>query len=526
MTKSKVALKLNRLRASQFERTAVIGILLLALALRAWGIDFGLPYIYHPDESRYVISAQVLFKTLDLNPHTLPNISSSSFVYAINAAAYVPYYLTGKLLGTLSAPTDIPAPLMVAMGVGYISQPSVFVLGRLVTALTSVTTVWLLYVISRRLFNQPAQGGLVALLFAVSPTSVSLSRYVTPDSFVAFFILVLFGAAMSIEQQPRTRTYLVAGVALGCLLSTKISGVLGLLPVLIAHFHHRGMKGLLDRNLYLLGIAALAAGVITTPYLLGDYQKVIDDILFEGRHYSTGHAGMEGDSLLWYVSYLWQATGGLVAVAGVVIGHGVMTRFRSIRLLAVFPLVYFVFICSFVVRNDRTALPLIPFVLLLAAWGLRQAWTWASGLKSTGGRRLAIAGLTGVLLIGVGWPLTQTVEATYKLTVEDSRETARRWIETHLPAGAHVAVESYSPFVDPARFVVQGFGSMIEHLPAWYAEQKFDYLVFSQGMYKRFYREPDKYSREVSQYEEFFKQLTPVAWFRDGGYEIRIYGAK
>ena len=40
--------------------SAILGI---ALILRVWGINFGLPYLYHPDEPRYEISAQLLFKT-------------------------------------------------------------------------------------------------------------------------------------------------------------------------------------------------------------------------------------------------------------------------------------------------------------------------------------------------------------------------------------------------------------------------------------------------------------------------------
>ncbi len=519
----RVTLQLDRRHTPRIERAAVIGIVLLALGLRVWGVGFGLPYLYHPDEPRYVDSAQVLFKTLDLDPHSLPNIASSSFVYVINAAAYVPYYLIGRLTGSFKAPTDIPAPTMLAMGVGYISRPSVMVWGRLVTVLTSVLSVWLLYVIGRRLFNQAMIGGLAALLLAISPASVTLSRYITPDTFVMFFTLALFWAAVSIEQQPRMRVYVIAGAALGCLLSSKVSGALGVLPLLIVQVHRRGLKGLLNHDMWVLGITTCAACLVTTPYLLGDAPKVIDDILFEGRHYLTGHAGMEGDSLSWYLNYLWLTTGGLAVVAGLAALRGVMTRSKEIGLLTVFPLVSLIFISSFVVRNDRTALPLIPFVVLLAAWGVAQAWTWAIRLTTPARRRLATAGLAGILLVGVGWPLAQTINATHQLTTEDSRETARRWIDEHLPAGAHIAVESYAPFVDPARFVVQGFQSMIDHPPAWYVEQGFNYLVFSQGMFKRYYHEPDKYPLEVSQYDSFFQHLTLVKLFDDGGYEVRIY---
>jgi len=47
----------------------LIGIILLtALSVRLWGVNYDLPYIYHPDEPRYIAISQNIFKTGDLNP--------------------------------------------------------------------------------------------------------------------------------------------------------------------------------------------------------------------------------------------------------------------------------------------------------------------------------------------------------------------------------------------------------------------------------------------------------------------------
>ncbi len=64
---------------------------------------------------------------------------------------------------------------------------------------------------------------------------------------------------------------------------------------------------------------------------------------------------------------------------------------------------------------------------------------------------------------------------------------------------------------------------MIDHEPEWYVEQGFDYLVFSEGMYGRFYRDPDRYRNEVLRYNKLFSRFDLVAIFTDGGYEVRIY---
>jgi len=108
----------------------------------------------------------------------------------------------------------------------------------------------------------------------------------------------------------------------------------------------------------------------------------------------------------------------------------------------------------------------------------------------------------------------------------NSRETARIWIEQNLPEGSRLAIESYSPFINPEKFLVQGVGQIIDHDLNWYYEQDFDYLVFSQGMYGRYFAEPQKYNEQVKKYQKFFDELPLVKIFRDGNYEIRIYKVK
>jgi hypothetical protein len=53
-------------------------------------------------------------------------------------------------------------------------------------------------------------------------------------------------------------------------------------------------------------------------------------------------------------------------IALIAIGWGLLQRSKSILLAAVFPVIYFAFIARFEVRNDRTILPLLPFLFALA----------------------------------------------------------------------------------------------------------------------------------------------------------------
>ncbi len=99
---------------------------------------------------------------------------------------------------------------------------------------------------------------------------------------------------------------------------------------------------------------------------------------------------------------------------------------------------------------------------------------------------------------------------------------ARVWLETNLPPGAKVALEAYAPFVNPQRFDVQGFMSMIDHPTQWYVDNGYQYVIFSQGMYGGFYLAPNQYPHQVARYDDFFRRFALVQIFVDGGCEIPI----
>ena len=131
-----------------------------------------------------------------------------------------------------------------------------------------------------------------------------------------------------------------------------------------------------------------------------------------------------------------------------------------------------------------------------------------------------------VVFSALATPLWNTVHTAIQLSTVDSRTTVRLWANSNLPKGAHIAIESYAPFVDPARFAIQGVGRMIDNPPDWYIDNRFDYLIFSQGMYGRFYKEPDKYPREVALYNALFGRFNLLYARNDGDWEIRVYQVK
>lgn len=498
----------------------LVAILVVAAALRVWGIAPDLPYVFHPDEPVYIAIIQNIFKTGDLNPHWF---SYPSFLFYLNALAYVPYYWIGKMIGVFHRTADILPVVRQAVGTAFAPTPSAVLLSRLVTAAVGTGAVVIAFLVGRRLTGRVHVGLLAAAMLAVSPTNVIHSRIIWPGAFVVFWSLVALLGAVRVYKEGNTRDYVLAGVGIGMTAASKYNAAMVVVCLLTAVVLREGLRGLRDRRTFLaLGVAALAF-FATTPFAIFDPYTFAHDVVDEAQHYSRGHAGMEGNSAAWYLSFLAReetvpALLGLLAMI-----YGAIRRSKEVLLLSVFPVIYFLFISRFVVRNDRTILHLLPFLYLLGSMFLVEMWQKTSALRPEVRRMAALGVILPAGALAIVMPLRLTVAKTLENTRLDSRTTARLWILGHLPPGSRIAIESYAPYIDPQRYAVRSLYRAIDKDPGWYADSSYRYLVVSEGSYGRFFRDRERYGREAGRYDSLFARWPLVRRFTDGGYEMRIY---
>ena len=496
-------------------------ICLIAIGMRVWGIAYDLPNIYHPDEPRYIVIGQTIFRTGDLNPHFF---NYPSLLFYVNSLSYIPYYLIGMATGEFQNREDVRFPLKYnpAIGVARTNQPSSVLLGRLISVCFSVGSVLLSYLITVRITRKTYAGLVAGALMALSLPNVVYGRLVTPNSLLIFFVLASLWAAVGILQQGKPRHYIAAGLFLGLAASSKYNGAAAAVLLLAAHFVRHGSRGIKKPLIYgALGIGCLAF-VATTPYAALDYKAFTAGLAYEATHYATGHAGMEGDTPVWYFSYLLRTIWPILLLAVFQIVQGIRKRSTETVLLLLFPVVYFLLVSRFEVRNDRTILPVVPFFFLLAAVASTSLFAVARALKKRRRRVLSLA--TALLLtLCLVQQTVATVRDNLQLGKPDSREAARIWVHRHIPEGAQIAIESYAPFIDYKRYRVWNFVRIIDNSPEWYEANNFNYLVFSEGIYGRYFRNPVKHHSEVLDYTALFNRFRLVESFTQGGFEIRIY---
>ncbi len=497
-------------------RLALFAILAVALALRLWGAFFDLPYIFHPDEPVNLQIIQGMLASHDPNPHAF---LYPSLLYYINVAAALllvalPAALTGHEAQYLQ-------PLSIAMGSTFAPDASAVAMYRLVSIVGGALAVFLVYRAGAR--ARDARTGLIAaMLMAVSPLIVEDCRHVTPDSYVVLFELLTLVAALAILQSGRRSAYIVAGIAIGLAAASKYNGAAVCLFPVVAHVARNGWSPRGFAPLLLAAALSVVTFFACCPYLLIDHAQFVSDLDYQRRMYSTTHAGMEGHAPGWYLGELAATTGITLLLAVLQVIVGVRRRSSATWIIALFAVLYFVFISLFQIRNARTLLPVVPCVILLASMFVADLSRDDGPLrKASIVMRRALVSLC--LFAMVATPLAATVLRTLQLTRLDSRTTAREWIGANLPENSIVAVESYSPYVDYQRFRVIRTERAIDRTPDWYTGQGVNFLVLNQGMYGRYLEPPYEHMRDTAAYLDLMKAFPLVKRFDDGGFEVLVY---
>ena len=202
------------------------GILIAAIGLRLWGISFGRPYRYHPDESQHVVVAARMLAEKSIEP---PAFNNPPFYKYVLMGADAAYLAAGLLIGKFDSVGDFVTKI--SLDPFPLSQ-----LGRMVSALAGTLTVWVTYLIGKRAFG--SRVGLIAAAFlAVAFLPVRDAHFATNDSLLTLMVSLSILGSVLVVRRGRTRDYGLAAIAGGLAFATKYTGIFTLAPLILAHFY-------------------------------------------------------------------------------------------------------------------------------------------------------------------------------------------------------------------------------------------------------------------------------------------------
>jgi len=524
------------------------GLLLLAAALRFYGIGWGLPDVY--EEATPLRRAWGMWgwgpdSGFDLNPHFF-NYPSLAIYVQFGGQCILLVFM--KVLGAIDSTLDFRTL--------YITRPiAFFVVGRSITALFGIGTVWFMYLIGRRIGGR-AVAIPAALLLAVNTVHIANSQLVSVDVPLTFFIMAFLWAVLRLLESPVQKNYIIAGVLLGLATSTKYTGALLLVSLLVAHLMvNRQSDSARRPDWNLLGIAvvfAVIAFYATSPFVLLDSSAFRHDLSAEREHMRLGHFGLDGSPVWQY--YARAVTGTLLGWPAAVLALLGLVYFAAVRgrpwaiVLAVFVIVYTAAIATWSMRAERYLIPIIPAALLFAAAGL-QAMLKLRPMHRT----VSIVAPTALALI-----LAAPVVAGYPRLLErlkpDPRLEARRWIELNVPRGSFVVSEPYGPSLvsplelwsdasDIPRHIAEDRQVSlyaVQMLPMYQVEPErsevfydlslyrmADVVITSNAVRSRYVNEPGLFPNQVAFYDSLDAGFQILAEFRStpgAGPTIIVYG--
>lgn len=403
-------------------------ILLAGLALRVWGIDFGLPNtLTRPDETTIVHRALAVGAG-DLNPHFFRYPSLHFYVMAF---VYGLYFLVGRTTGRFDGVEDFQYEF-------FVEPSTIFVVGRLLTAIMGTASVALVYGIATRWRDRTA-GVLSAAFLSVAFLHVRDSHFLTLDVPATFYLLVACLFAWRQFDQPKPTTALLCGLFIGLAASTKYNTILMAPIVFLAVWlsSPRDDDGSKARwsLLAITALGALGAFIAGSPYILLDFSTFVSDVAAEGGQFDVGRAVDLGRGWTYHLHTSLVRGLGWPLFAASLVGLLFMVRRRANRDLAFLGglLSYYLVAGSGKSVYLRYMIPLVPLLCVAAGVWLATA---TQTIRTTV-RPYVLLGAG--LLIALPTALS-CVRHNQLLSGPDTRQLAANWITEHVPAGSTLAL--------------------------------------------------------------------------------------
>lgn len=414
----------------------LIVILGLALSVRLWGIDYGLPYFLVNDERPLVYAALKMgeLKTLipSLHPEEFDIMNYRynflmSYVYLI---FLIPLVLLYYLFGSFASFSELTNY--------FIFNPEpIWLLARVVNVLIGVATIFLVYLAGKKMVNRSV-GLLSAAFLAFSFLHVQLSHFTRPWVPMTLLAALTMLLALRIWRQPKTKHYLLTGLVLGLAYGINSGAIVIIFIFLLAHFMPHGVSALWrkmkDKNLWFFFIVFIAVAA----FFAAINPNNSSNMLLAAQSLFSGKSGLG----LWQAFYFhirglffYEPLVLLFSLAGLTILYAKSKKLFFIGLS--WPVFYIAFLYFINCINcvefpeelmmSRFLLVLLPWLSILAGFAVYRL----TAILSRNFKMLAV-----VLIFAL--PAAVAFQYSRLLSVGDNRAAGLAWVEQNIPDGAKI----------------------------------------------------------------------------------------
>jgi len=446
-------------------------ILLIALSLRVYGINYSLPteermnYYFpgglqdashdqmnvfcmlgtaFPDEADMLgIISHMNPSKLDFNPH--------HFAYG----GCLHFFTTALLLKIASLLNLI---ILTPIKKFYFINPQEFakmlLVGRAMIVMFGVASVYMVYRIAKSLYDEKT-GILSALFLSILPIHVLLSYIMIPDIPVIFWMILALYCCINLFRTKKLKWYIFTGIVSGLSGATKSDGLLLIFPIITAHLisvmgnKRQSFKNylfsLFDRRLIICFVTmVLVVIVVGNPYIVVSFKETVDHFLHRSPHL-VGTEFLPPTPLAFLKNitknmfnrsaiFLIMELGNLLPfmLAGLV--YALYKRSKSDILLLGLIVPFYIAVSGLKWCSPDYLLPIIPFAVILIARFLVQAIGSDRIVKYSG---LLIWLLVFVITFD---SVFVSVKNNSLMAQKDTRMEAAEWIRNNIPAGSTIGL--------------------------------------------------------------------------------------
>jgi YYY domain-containing protein len=505
-------------------RYALVLILLLAIALRLYGINWDQGGLFHPDERAFLSQVYNLeFPEGDEWSDVLDPDASTLNPGSFNWGS-LPHYAL-KAVHYAVAPYE------------WMSLFDLRFAGRALSAFSDVATVFFVFLIGRAVFSSRV-GLLAAGLSAIAVQQVQLSHFFAVDTFMTTFIVATIYYSLRVAHEGRRRDSVLAGVMFGLAVTTKFSSLPLGIAVVLAHvifatsrsgdrYDSDGVgsdvgatrQWLTYKNALVSMIVFVAVLVVAQPYMFLDFSTFIDNISTQGqmvrREVDFPFTRQYEDTPKYIYQMVQLGTWGLGPVLGIVVWLGllgavvaaVLAQRKTDLVILAWVLPYLLITGWFDVKFMRYMMPITPFLIL---YGARTLWWAFEVIRSLQPNRrwLQALPIAIVLIFTVHYSLSfmSVYSGAHPLNDVSS------WLKSNAEPGSKVVQEHWEEGIpgvvglqmhDRAELYNDESPQKFNRLTKLLADSDY-FVLLSNRLYATIPRLPDRYPITSTFYEKLF----------------------
>jgi hypothetical protein len=422
---------LKNLAKLNINKLLLIYILILAVSLRLYGLNWDQGSHLHPDERAIVMAVEGIHWPVTTEEKSNLFTPLSSLNPRFFAYGSFPFYLL-KGLGQLAGKYDIR----------YSQYDQLNILGRFVSSIFELGTIFVIYLIGKKLASEK-MGLWGAFIYTLGVLPVQLAHFFAVDTLLTFFITATLYAAISFAKENKTRWVVGMGVWYGLAMATKISALTLVIPIIfvIVGKLWRSPLALLKHTLIAVLFAA-SVFAIFEPFAIIDYAMFKRQLMEQQAMTRSAYTFPYTLQYVGKVPYLHEFKNifmwGLGPLSATICIAGVLwLTFFAIRrrklpelILVSFLWIYFAVVGKFAIGFIRYLLPIYPVLALGGAFLLAKIDT---------NRKQNLVLITVVTVLYLVWPLSFV--SIY--SQPNARTTASEWIYSNIPAGTKIAREHW-----------------------------------------------------------------------------------